>query len=199
MKSIAVIALVLGLNALAPHMAQAQSTAKLSLASSEGYYVGESSFDSRNVAKEPERFLKDKSREPVDFLVLIENTSARDIGIYRQWNVLGILFNPFCGGEPDRKQKVIKKGMRDWTMNFPDCFRLPSGMTHAFPICFTSKEWDGVDALLAKGARIKAVFQQKPIEEKLNFGTRLSDVQIFTNKVESAFVVWEVLNARKAN
>jgi hypothetical protein len=199
MKSIAVIALVLGLFALAPHMAQAQSTANLSLASSEGYYVGESSFDSRNVAKEPERFLKDKSREPVDFLVLIENTSARDIAIYRQWNSWGYYSIHFVVESPDGKQKVIKKGTRAWTKNYPDCFRLPSGMTHAFPICFTSKEWDGVDALLVKGARIKAVFQQEPIEEKLNLGTGSSDVQIFTNKVESAFVVWEVLNARKAN
>jgi hypothetical protein len=99
----------------------------------------------------------------------------------------------------DGKQAVIEKGMRAWTRNYPDYCWLRSGMTHAFPICFTSEKWKGIGALSANGARLKAVFQQKPLEERLMAGTRWSGVQIFTNKIESTFVAWETLTRRKAN
>lgn len=199
MKTITILALLLGLYGVGPRSAQAQGVVKLSLASCEGYYIGESAFDGGNVAKEPDRFLKDKVRAPVDLLVLLENKSSSQIGIYRQWNSWGYYSIHFVVEGPDGKQTVIEKESRAWTKNYPDCFRLPSGMTHGFPVCFTSKEWKSVDALSAKGARIKAVFQQKRIEEDLKLGTRWSDVQIFTNKIESAFVLWEGLNRRKAN
>ena len=181
------------------HTARAQSTAKLALASIEGYYIGEGSYDRRNVAEAPERFLNDKMREPVDFVVLIENTSSGDIGIYRQWNSWGYYSIHFVVEGPDGRQTVIEKGMRSWTKNHPDCFRLPPGMTHAVPICFTSQEWKGVEALSAKGSKLKAVFQQEPLDEKLRLSIWRPDIQIFTNKVDSAFVVWETLTRRKAN
>jgi hypothetical protein len=168
------------------------------LATVEGYYIGESSYDRRTVAEEPERFLKDRIREPVNFVVLIENTSSRDVGIYRQWNSWGYYSIHFVVTAADGKQTIIEKGIRTWTKNYPDSFRLPPGMTHAVPICFTSKEWKGVEALSAKGAQLKAVFQQEPLDEKLRLGTSWSDIQIFTNKIESAFVAWETLNRRKA-
>ena len=199
MKSSIAITLLLSLCVLAPHAARAQSTAKLSVATIEGYYVGEGSYDRRNVAEAPERFLKEKVAEPVDFVVLIENTSSRDIGIYRQWNSWGYYSIHFVVEDADGKQTVIEKGMRSWTKNYPDCFQLSPGTTHAFPICFASKEWKNVEALSAKGARLRAVFQQEPLEDKLKAGTKWADIQIFTNKVESALVVWQNLNARKAN
>jgi hypothetical protein len=199
MKSSTAISLLLSLYVLAPSAAQAQTTARLSLATCEGYYVGESSYDRNNVAKEPKRFLEDKSGEPVDLLVLIENTSSRDIGIYRQWNSWGYYSIRFVIEDADGKQTVIEKGMRSWTKNYPDCFQLPPGMTHAFPICFASKDWKNVEALSAKGARLKAVFHQEPLNEKEKAGTKWAHIQIFTNKVESTFVEWESLNKRKAN
>jgi hypothetical protein len=199
MKSITAIFVLLGVYVLAPHAAQAQTNARLSLATCEGYYVGQSSYPSHNVQKEPERFLEDKKREPVDFLVLIENTSSRDIGVYRQWNSWGYYSIHFVVERPDGKQTVIEKGVRAWSMNYPDCFQLPPGMTHAFPICFTSKEWKDVEALSVKGARLKAVFKQEPLDEKLKAGTKWADIQIFTNKIESTFVVWEALTRRIAN
>jgi len=179
--------------------AQAQTAAKLSLATCEGYYVGESSYDRNNIAKEPKRFLEDKSGEPVDLLVLIENTSSGDIVIYTQWNSWGYYSIHFVIEDADGKQTVVEKGMRSWTKNYPDCFQLSPGMTHAFPICFASKEWKNVEALSARGARLKAVFQQEPLQEREKAGTKWANVQIFTNKIESAFVKWETLTKRKAN
>jgi hypothetical protein len=173
-KSSTAITLLLGLCALTSCATRAQSTAKLSLAIIEGY-VGEATYN----------------REPVDFVVLIENTSSHDIGIHRQWNSWGYNSIHFVVEGPDGKQTVIEKGVTVWSYNFPDPFRLPPGMTHAFPICFTSKEWEGVDALSAKGVKLKAVFQQQPLEELDSKGY---DFQIFANKIESAFVSWDILS-----
>jgi hypothetical protein len=179
MKSCIAITLLLSLCLLAPHAAKAQSTAKLSLAAIEGRSVNES------------------SREPMDFVVLIENTSSRDIGIHRQWNSWGYYSIHFVVEGSDGKQTVIEKEPRGWNHNYPDCFRLSPGMTHAVPICFISKEWKGVEALSVKGAKLKAVFQQEPLEARENIWG--SDFQIFTNKIESSFVAWDILNARKNN
>lgn len=187
MKSMIITAL-LGLCVLGSQEAQAQSAIRLSLANSEGYYAVGSSLDSRDVAK-----------EPVRFLVLLENTSNHDIGIYRQWNSWGYYAIHFVVEGADGTQAVIKKGLRAWSRNYPDCFWLAPGITHAFPICFTSDEWNGLEALSAKGARLKAVFQQKPVEERLLVATRWSAVQMFTNKVESTFVVWQAFAKPRAN
>jgi len=181
MKSGTAITLLLSLCVLASNAVRAQS-AKLSLATIEGYY-----FDEETNAIGAR--WKDKTPAPVDFVVLIENTSNRDIGIYRQWNSDGYFSIHFVVEGPNGKQTVIEKEERGWNYNFPECFRLRPGMTHAVPIALTSKKWKGVEALSAKGARLKAVFQQYPPD----LDTLPGGVEIFTNKIESSFVAWDVL------
>ncbi len=78
--------------------------------------------------------------------------------------------------------------------SFPDCFALPPGMTHAIPISFTLKDWQGVEALSAKGVKLKAVFQQEPFPE--SHPRKPPDFQIFTNKIESGFVSWDILTRK---
>jgi len=177
-----VISLLLSFCMLFPEVVRAQNTAKLSLGSIEKSYVG---------------VVSENTNKPVDFVVLIENTSSHDIGVHRQWNSWGYYSIHFVVARPDGRQVIIEKKERAWSYNFPDCFRLPPGMTHAFPICLTSNEWNGVEAIAAKGAKLKAVFQQEPLETRENkWG---ADFHIFTRKIESGFVAWDVLTARKAN
>jgi hypothetical protein len=187
MKSSTAIILLLSLCVLVPHAAGAQSTAKLSMATIEGYYVAEGAAPSTYKWRQPE----------ANFVVLIENTSTHDIGIHRQWNSWGYYSIHFVVEGSDGKQTVIEKKQRGWDHNYPDCFRLQPGMTHAVSICFTSKEWKGVEALSAKGTQLKAVFHQEPLDAKDNIWG--SDFQIFTNKIESAFVTWDILSGRKDN
>lgn len=168
----------------------AANAVKLSIVSLKDFRPGTNDFPVDDPEEAP--FKKDQKPE---FYVLLENTSDKPVGIYKQWSSWGYYSINFVVEEADGSIKKLGKRGRDWDKNVPDFYELPPGKSHAVPINLSAKAWLGVSQARKPGAKIKATFDQEELSNEYRSYDPWKTVKIYTTPTDSTPVLWESLNA----